>query len=443
MVKTDPFLQHNKWIQWLSDKLFDPRKYFVVSPWCHRIGHLSYEIQIAASIAKRDNKLLVLIPGWRPVNKEIFNCEFDCEVHNNKSVKFHLLYIMYFMSYFVVWFFNSSRNKIGKYFPFILKISHRLSFHPMIGIEKGNWWRYRIKGTEYYYDFKTLIEQRIQARLNPKQLRKGEKLMREMGVPENCWFICLHVREQGYLGPWSHHKHRDINVMNYLPAIKYINKRGGYIVRLGDPSMKPLPQMQGVIDYALSDYRSGLMDLYLISKCKFFLSCDSGPASLAWLFDKPICSVNLADTSIVMHDSDYDVIVPKHVFSTKKGRIFSFKELINSDIFNVDLPTDEYIFIENTPNEILNTVIDYFDLLENLAYDKWNIPLQEEIKRTIRGRYKYFVSQNWTDDGKKDYWAGRYYNTGLVGKYYLNKCWEYSTYLEKLSSEYKSKNNLN
>lgn len=441
-MREDEFLKNGKsaWIQYIADKLFDRERYYVYSPWCQRIGHLVYEILAAACVAQRDNKKLVLIPHYNPVNKEIFNCNFSCEFISRKDIRVLTLHVLLIISGFCNWLYNGCRNRAGKYIPILSKVLPKIFFYPRIGIEKGRWWRHRLRDTEYYFDYDLLMSQEIKVNLNPEQHRKGNEIKERLGLPKDAWFVCLHVRDQGYLGLYPHHNHRDSNILNYMPAIEYIIDQGGYVVRMGDLTMTPLPKMRGVIDYALSEYRSGLMDLYLVSECRFFLGCDSGPLAMAWIFNRPLLSVNFSDPNINVFYKDNDVIVPKHVFSIEKNRILSFKELISSDIYTEDMPNSRFVFIENEPEEILDAVRDYIKFLDNKMND-WNTSLQASIRATIRSRHEDLLSQDSIDGGKKECWGGTLNNKGMIGKSYLENCWEYGPYLEELTLEFKEKEN--
>jgi len=314
-------------------------------------------------------------------------------------------------------------------------------FYPRIGIEKGRWWRHRIRGTSYYHDFDLLMSQNIKASLTSQQLEKANEIIEKMGLPQDAWFVSIHVRGHGYLGLAPAYDHRSINILNYIPAIECITEKGGYVVRLGDASMTPLPRITGVIDYAVSEYRSGLMDLYLVSKCKFFLGCDSGPMNYAKFFDKLLCTVNFADFDLSFYREN-DVKVPKHIFSKKHGRILSFKEVIESDIFIEGPPYNNYIFLENTPEEISRTVVEFFGLIEDQNVEDWNLPLQEEIRSIIRRKYLSYIGNTKIDDGRKEYWAGRVNGKGMIGKYYLENCWSYGNYLEELTAQFLDSNVL-
>ena len=53
-------------------------------------------------------------------------------------------------------------------------------------------------------------------------------------------------------------------------------ERGAWCLRMGDPSMRPMPRAPRVIDYAHSAIRSDWMDVFLCARCRFFIGNTSG-----------------------------------------------------------------------------------------------------------------------------------------------------------------------
>ena len=101
----------------------------------------------------------------------------------------------------------------------------------------------------------------------------GEAWLRTNGVPEDAWFATIHVREAGYYVEdvaWNHNKFRNGSMADHLSAIEAVTARGGWVVRLGDPSMSPLPPMAGVIDYAHREDRDRRLEVFLIARSRFF-----------------------------------------------------------------------------------------------------------------------------------------------------------------------------
>ncbi len=134
------------------------------------------------------------------------------------------------------------------------------------------------------------FDHRLPIVLRQPIFRRVDRLLSDMGLPENASFVCLHVREGGYYGGKEGRgkEIRNANVHNYVEAIRSLTDRGYWVVRLGDKTMKPLPELSRVIDYALSEHKSDEADIYLVAHCEFYVGHNSGPWDAANLFGKPI-----------------------------------------------------------------------------------------------------------------------------------------------------------
>src|SRR6185437_2163972 len=94
--------------------------------------------------------------------------------------------------------------------------------------------------------------------------------------------------------PDSSEAFRNADIKTYLSAIHEIESRGMKVVRIGDPSMSDIADMPSVVDYAHSEYRSGLMDCLLIASSSFLLCTSSGPVAVAQILGVGVCMTNLA-----------------------------------------------------------------------------------------------------------------------------------------------------
>lgn len=131
--------------------------------------------------------------------------------------------------------------------------------------------------------------------LTPEHRERGRALLRAQGMPDDAWFVCLHVREAGFHGdiaPWSLNRHRNADITSYEPAIRAITERGGWVVRIGDPSMRPLPELPQCIDCARAGRRADWVDLFLIGSARFLLGMPTGPYSVAMAFGVPVLGTN-------------------------------------------------------------------------------------------------------------------------------------------------------
>ena len=116
-----------------------------------------------------------------------------------------------------------------------------------------------------------------------------DAFLAKLGLPLNAWFVCLHVREAGFHKQWNSKlpAMRDSEIEDYYPAIQEIVNAGGWVLRMGDPSMKPIPRMRNVIDYAHSAHRVPLADILLAASCRFFLGTNSGFATIPAIYGIP------------------------------------------------------------------------------------------------------------------------------------------------------------
>ena len=224
-------------------------------------------------------------------------------------------------------------------------------------------------------------------KLSPVHHQRGWRILREQGVPGDAWFVCLHVREAGFFDEdvsWSNNRHRNADIMDYIPAILSITERGGWVVRIGDPSMTPLPAMRQVIDYANSDFRDDWMDLFCVAESRFFLGMASGPSSVAVAFGVPSLGTNWFPLGPWPYGKD-DIFIHKLLKSMQDGRILGIVESLKAPFFGAMEP----LFFEargvepvdNSPREISEAVIEMLDRLDGkLTYSEESNRLQDRYR---------------------------------------------------------------
>jgi putative glycosyltransferase (TIGR04372 family) len=235
-----------------------------------------------------------------------------------------------------------SKNYLSKYFhiisnKYLIKIIRKLV---------NNKYFYEIEhytsavdNTAYVYYINTLWNDK---KFNPnfnidkKEKELGRLTLKALGVNEEQWFVCLHVRESSYspeLEQW--HSYRNTEIETYQKAVNFIESMGGKCIRMGDNKMSKLNFSNSVIDYAHSEYKSEWMDFYLSSQCLFFIGTGSGASSFPFIFGKPIVSVNIAPLSCCPHYNNKDISIPKLYYSKKEGRVLKFKEIFDNRLANL------------------------------------------------------------------------------------------------------------
>jgi putative glycosyltransferase (TIGR04372 family) len=231
--------------------------------------------------------------------------------------------------------------------------------------------------------------------LTKSDRRRGEKCLEDLGVPKEAWFVCVHSREGGF-SPRDEHVHafRNSEIDSYLLAMGAITGRGGWCIRMGDSSMKPLPQMPGVIDYAHSDLKSDWMDVFLCARCRFFLGNTSGLFLVSTVFGVRSVLVNLTPLSAAYPVGAADIGIPK-LLQRNSGELVPFKEILDSPIANyrfANLYVESGLKVmDNSPEDIRDVVIEMLDQLEgNITYLPEDEMLQRRFRQLMRpGHYSF------------------------------------------------------
>ena len=235
--------------------------------------------------------------------------------------------------------------------------------------------------------------------------RFGEQVLEKMGIT-NSWYVCFHVREGGY-SPTDEefHSFRNANIESYFPSMKYIISNGGKCIRMGDQSMTKLPMMEGIIDYAHSEYRSDQMDVFLCATCKFFIGTSSGLAALASVFGTPLAITNIAPLNMALLPSSKDKGIFKLYKSSVSNSLLTFKQIFASDSSNyrhtIDFVNADIVLIDNSDEEILNLCE---EMIKNDSISSHNRILQNKFKNLMNpSHYTYGAIGNVGSNFLKKY----------------------------------------
>jgi putative glycosyltransferase (TIGR04372 family) len=168
-----------------------------------------------------------------------------------------------------------------------------------------------------------------------EKMKWGWAELKKLGMPEGAWFVCLHVREPGFYAettPWNRNRLRNADIATYLPAIESITSAGGWVVRIGDATMTPLPDLPNVIDLATRYQHRDWMDVFCIAECRFLLATTSGPHNVADAFGTPIVGTNWFALGY-WPLSKNDIFIHKLLRDQKSGRILSLEESLRPPLF--------------------------------------------------------------------------------------------------------------
>ena len=220
-------------------------------------------------------------------------------------------------------------------------------------------------------------------KLNDRHYEMSKDVLKKMGIPEDAWFVTCHVREPHFK---NREDFRDSDIETFFEAFKEITDRGGWVIRMGDQSMSPLPKMNRVIDYATSEFKSDWMDIFLLADAKFILGCSSGPTTVAYAFGTPIAMTNNLPTAGT-YLSKRDLFMPRLMQRIDNGKMIS---LVDSMTIPYSLGFSDSVYenilkvktIPNTSIEIKNLTIEMLERLDgSIKYTSVDEDLQSEFKK--------------------------------------------------------------
>jgi putative glycosyltransferase (TIGR04372 family) len=192
-----------------------------------------------------------------------------------------------------------------------------------------------------------------------KSFRKG--MAQIYGLPEDAWYVLLHVREPGFHSRWHkyHAGTRNADIRSYDQVIDFVVANGGWVVRGGDPSMTPIAPRARVIDYATDPRRSPETDIYLCAECAYFVGTNSGFSVIPPIFGKRCALTNWSPLGIPNWYLD-DIYIPKLVRKVSENRHLSFAEMYGSfagwSQFARDFEDSDFVIEDNSPEDLREAV---------------------------------------------------------------------------------------
>ena len=416
------------------------------TPWVRNIGDCAEQIYYGLLKARRDGKKIVFLRQhelfWKfrigVTNRELFDIESDYSALPARG------FWRYFGGWFLAIVFGTGRAVYLLYRKF-LRMLHplwpqsRLSpfrvWYTMPTIGFSALWQ--PDGMESFswdvvrsFQWEKQHDEFLSVRLADEKRHRAEQIRAAMGIPQSDWFVCLHVREAGFLRDGERAAYRNASIQNYFKGMQLVTDAGGWVVRLGDPSMTPLPSMERVIDYPHTKFWCDLMDIYLVSECRFYLGTNSGPADVARLFQKAMVLTNITEWSKLFPARKGDLVIFKHLFSRSRNRFLSLSEISREPAGECQIfphPGEDYVFSENTAEEIRDVIEEFLDQPADYEYSE----LQEAFNHARSVQIRRWIDEGvfWPHDAMEDvieryHFASRVDSVGgTVGQRYLDQNW--------------------
>ena len=222
-----------------------------------------------------------------------------------------------------------------------------------------------------------------------------KKILERLNINDETKIVCIHVRDGSYKNDFQRKSYRNSNIENYIELIKFLIKNYYTVIRLGD---KPCPKLNfndsKFIDYPYSDIKSDLMDLYLIMRCNFFVTTQSGLLEAAYMFGKPILTTNMCQLFNSFPKKLKDRGIFKTIIDQKKGKEIFITDYANMNFKSHDpvVQQDDFHFKENSPEELYNAIVEYLDLINNENFKL--SPKQTNFNNILKKRVKEMSYKN-------------------------------------------------
>lgn len=233
---------------------------------------------------------------------------------------------------------------------------------------------------------------------------EGERQMEKMGLTKP--FVCIHARGKnlkkiayGNETVQDESDYRSCDIDTFEKACSHIYEEGMEIVRMGKFEKTPC-RIDHLIDYS-NHYWNGLMDFYLLHKCKYILGSESGLSLIAPFWGCPALITNFTEfscTNEALPNTGMEMYIPKKQWSIREKRYLNLYEMFDASNrsmgFMSNFMKDGIIFEDNTEDEILETVKEFEARLEG----NW---IEDEDEQDMMKKYYQIVdkwknSHSWT-----------------------------------------------
>ena len=231
----------------------------------------------------------------------------------------------------------------------------------------------------------------------PSDLHYLYGYLEKLGMRKSDWFVCIHAREEGF-SPIddSIQSHRNSKIENYDKAINHILSLGGWVIRLGDSSMRKILFCdEKVIDYANSNLKSELLDVLLCNHARFILGSSSGICTLGSLLGTPCAIANILPVADAWF-TRFDIYTSKKIFSIKEQRVLTLFEMMTLPVCNFRFASQYddagYVCLENSAEEIYNLCVEMVDFIDyNFARSQKQLDVNNIISsfRTVKSNAYY------------------------------------------------------
>jgi len=200
--------------------------------------------------------------------------------------------------------------------------------------------------------------------LTPEELEISFDYLKKSKIDIDAPMIALHVRETHERDKLRSGNYSDLE--SIVQACLPFAEQGFQFIRMGNTGMRRLSSLESLsnsplnsrfFDYANSEIKSELMDVFFWSNCKFLIGGDSGPITVPMLFNKPVLRLN-ANQPFLANIGYSGYIVPKLIRNVESGNLLSYIENIELPVLWSHKNEIEPLRRECLPSSVIQACID-------------------------------------------------------------------------------------
>ena len=272
--------------------------------------------------------------------------------------------------YFDLWSFGNTDGRANKQLVKMWKREVRSIPSWLMGALLGANQRLR-KPAIVDYRFSTLVSvdryldgTKSHLAFSSTERKNAQSALRKMGIKEDRPFVCLVARHGGE----QDSSLRNRSIEDFESSVEALTQRGITVVRMGSKGSPPLRSLSPlVIDYANSEHKSELVDIYLLAHCHFIISTMSGPDAMALAFRRPALYIDIAHYSLCFTGSSLTTWTPAKIVRSNNKQPLSLREVFNTGAGyfwkDSQFASAGLEVLRSTPDEIRNYVMEMMDRL--------------------------------------------------------------------------------
>ena len=323
---------------------------FINFKFCHfytsRIGHQTVNFDVALLTVKK---------------KELIFCSHDKKVANNFILSFFknqkkIFFLQIFKYFFHLIYFVDSKSK------FII-----------------TWEQYQPKFTFHLNNKSKIIFPHYSQSMVNEILSKYKLKRNFVGLySRNSLYV-----EKNNLNDKNFHGYRDFDFEDFKLAINFLKNQNS-IIKLGESYLEEnFEQFKTKIFTSLDFNSNEEVDYILNAYSRYNVMGDSGVSGISSMLRKKIVYVNLIPLNLehLSYCSPGSKILPKKIYDLKKSRYLTFLENleINFSLHSINNPYEKNNLkvINNSPEDILNAIVEMENKIKNISNDNEGKRLNE------------------------------------------------------------------